>query len=693
MIFSEIVMPVAKILCVLFLPGLAWSWIFPVSGKIAAPAIVLLAGSLISLFAALALAEFGCFCGRLFYSVVGGVSLAGATAGGLLCRGRFREQVFSSLAGIAVFGFGLVVLLSLPQRGEWIVGGWDPGVYANEGIAVSREGTLHPQATKCFAALASMNALEPFTRDLDEVQEAFPGFPVDLATGAVRYSFYPLTPVFIAIVYQCGGLVAAERASGIAALMALLVFAAWLRTSGLRAGRVWITSGLFVLQPVFLYHARTPCAEMLEVYLLCGIFCCLARREESLLFPVLSALTMFAAVVNHASMVLFGSLWLVVLGVTDARRIDRMRVLIEHALAAGAVLGGLLMYQVVWPLSLVKLPHLVQMFVQLAIIASVSVLLFDGLCFHERWRGRVVRLSGPRVRWIVLGFGVAVVVAVWVFNDARLAELRLRVLHAFPFAGWLKSGGFRSNLAHLAAYIGWPVCVLAVAGFLVLLCRRALESASTLPAVACFLLVATLIVLREKHAAELYPWATKRFLPFAIPLVAISAGWALSGDWLEQRRRWATGVPMAVLLGALTLTAPRIRDAWLNTEYDGISAPLAEVAARVCDNDVVVADHFQWGTPLMFVYGRQVLNGERIWARKNAAALPLLERLKRQGFRIWFLTSTDEGIGVFGFNPALPVNLKWSSGTTAYREIAHHRTNTGFPLREKTVQFRLYLWE
>jgi hypothetical protein len=171
------------------------------------------------------------------------------------------------------------------------------------------------------------------------------------------------------------------------------------------------------------------------------------------------------------------------------------------------------------------------------------------------------------------------------------------------------------------------------------------------------------------------------------------AGWALSGDWLEHKRRWATGVSVAVLLGALSLTAPQIRDAWRNTEYNGISKPLAEIASLVGERDVVVADHFQWGTPLMFVYGRQVLNGERIWERKNPDALPMLSQLKQQGFKIWFLASTEEGMNIFGFNPALPVNLKWTSTTIAYREIIHHRTSTDFPMRERTVQFRLYLWE
>ena len=691
--FFDMLMAAARVLCVLCLPGLAWCWVFPSRGRLAASAVVLLAGSLLSLSVALALAEFGGFRNSIFLSGVGAMSLIGALAGCVFSRARFREIVANALPGLAVFGVGLVVLLSPPQRGEWLAGGWDPGVYLNEGVAISRGGALHPNPSSAYAGLVAMDGLEPFTRDLDEVSEAFPGFPVDLSTGAIDFSFYPLTPVFTALAHRCGGFVASARASGIAALMALLMFAAWLAASGLRAGRVWITVAVLCLQPIFLYHAHTPCAEMPELFLLCGIFYCTVRRQESMVFPILSSLTIFAAVVNHASMVFFGSLWLVVLAAVDARRTDRMKVLIEHALAAAAVLGGMLMYQLAWPLSLAKLPHLVPLFVRLAIVASAATLVFDSLCFRERWRGQFARHAGSRARWMVPGLAALLILSVWVFNDIRLAEFRMRVLHVLPFVGWLKFGGFLPNLAHLSAYIGWPVCLFAGAGILLFLLRGKGFGPLALAAVAIFLFVATLIVLREKHTAELYPWATKRFLPFAIPFVAIFAGWVLSGDWLVRRPRWMTGASVIILLGALVLMAPRIREAWRSTEYDGISEPLADIADQVSERDIVVADHFQWGTPLMFVYGRQVLNGERIWAQENPDALPLLERLKQQGFKIWFLASTDEGMDIFGFNPALAVKLKWTSTTIAYREIMHHRTSTDFPMREQTVQFRLYLWE
>ncbi len=254
---------------------------------------------------------------------------------------------------------------------------------------------------------------------------------------------------------------------------------------------------------------------------------------------------------------------------------------------------------------------------------------------------------------------------------------------------------FRWNVSRLVAYTGWPLGLVAAAGFFLLWFRERRTAVGPLDTLTLFLALAAFVVLRHKHVADLYPWAMKRFLPQAVPLLALLAG--VVADRIERgvRRPWNYLALLLLLALGMVPSAGKTGEAANSTEYDGLSAVLDTAAGRVPVDDVIVADHFRWGTPLSFIWGRQVLNGERVWNAPGPHAArragEFLAELERRGVRIWFLTSTDRGMDIFppGLRDAA---LQWSSGPVTYREVAHHRNSTGFWMRDGTVEFRLYAW-
>jgi hypothetical protein len=202
--------------------------------------------------------------------------------------------------------------------------------------------------------------------------------------------------------------------------------------------------------------------------------------------------------------------------------------------------------------------------------------------------------------------------------------------------------------------------------------------------------LAVLVLLIRKHAADLYPYATKRFLPFGVPLAAL-----LAGGWLESaapgRRR---GLLLALAALCALLVLPKSLTARRAVEYRGVVQAIEELAQHLAPGDLVVADHFWYGTPLMCWNGFQVLNGERIWSsgdgERAKAAAAFLAAQQARGKRIRWVTSTERGMAVYP-PPLTATNRLWSSPPFEFREIAHHRNARGFELR--TIRHEWCVWE
>jgi len=153
---------------------------------------------------------------------------------------------------------------------------------------------------------------------------------------------------------------------------------------------------------------------------------------------------------------------------------------------------------------------------------------------------------------------------------------------------------------------------------------------------------------------------------------------------------------MAVLYLALLIAyqAPTSLDAMRHTELQGLADVMSDIANQIGDEDVVIADHFRWGTPLTLIHGKRVLNGELLWTEPDETrtkhAFAAFRAWHDQGRRVVFVTSTPKGLAVFP--GAVHGTAVWSSGEVDLTELNHHRDQTGFSTRSRTKEFTVWEW-
>ncbi|MEM7391839.1 MAG: hypothetical protein AAF492_05775, partial [Verrucomicrobiota bacterium] len=197
------------------------------------------------------------------WTCIGVLSVTGFVLGRI--RGQ-RIDFAERLSGAALF-FGIVLIaLLLPQRGEWIAGGWDPGVYINQGVAFERNGAFdipddffeHPDFEKSQMLFSDV---------VNKRWERYPGFIANNHVDGLRFEFFRLTPSMNAVLVRSGGLRLLHRGNTIFAILTVMALVVWLRESG-RHPWAWLAGVFLVFQPIWLYHSHTPTTEMLQLLIL-----------------------------------------------------------------------------------------------------------------------------------------------------------------------------------------------------------------------------------------------------------------------------------------------------------------------------------------------------------------------------------------------------------------------------------------
>jgi dolichyl-phosphate-mannose-protein mannosyltransferase len=119
----------------------------------------------------------------------------------------------------------------------------------------------------------------------------------------------------------------------------------------------------------------------------------------------------------------------------------------------------------------------------------------------------------------------------------------------------------------LALYVGWPTVVAAVIGYawmlVHLVCRRRYQLAGVL---AVGLSMSALYLWNSEIAPD-QPWASRRYVPVVLPLIAVAAGYGLRALWRAPRWRVllrpvvaAVVVYGLVFTGATTYPMRHVRD-------------------------------------------------------------------------------------------------------------------------------------
>lgn len=660
--------------------GLGWAWTLRWALASLAPrrrGVVLLGlsvlASLLSLLAVVyGLASVGLYTSRMELAALTGVAVAGVLVGWGHDprRGRdLRPALRGFGLGVSLVFVGLWTVLLLPHRGEWVAGGWDPGLYMNQGVHIARTGGFSIESHPYFRLPASEDTRRLFRFDRDNRRQAMPGILVDDACQRQEFQFFRLMPSLVAATYRCGGLGAAVRTNHVAAVLALVMLGAlaWYLGTGRQAG---VAVALMALQPIFLWHTHVPVSEMLQlVLILSALLCAVVPATLGSTLGVCACFT--AAVLNRVSFFSFGFMFLFCLAVLDWDGGFRKARLFRHIGIACALLLGMAIDLWTLPVTVMGVSDAHWGMLLAPLVVLPVVLAMDVLPRWER-AAEAVGAHGNLFRWAGMLAAVVMVPFLWWVPT---------LLH--PWQNKIEPG----NLALLMTYVGVGGGLLAWVG-LVVVWRR--QGSRALAFCLSFLALCVAMLMFRKYIESIYPWATRRYLDLVPPLVALAGAYAVETvcGWVPWRGRLAgTVIACGLVVAVCVPLATRSRAAWGNTEYDAASAALARVAAAVPDDALVVSDHFLWGMPLQSVFGKQVLvavcpkgvaPGE-FYARALASAAPAASG------RLLLLTSTGDDVVGGGFAPTLLLDIPWET-----HEAVHNRKAYAFPVKSRTFRFRLY---
>ena len=663
------------------LVGAAWGWILGPGRPTERPSLCeaatrsVIAGFVLTLAAVLGLAAAGAYAPPADLFAHGALVVVGV----LLGRRRWAAELRGAAAAFAVLFLGAVAILLAPDRGEWILGGWDPGIYINEGLRIAREGTLEPAPDPFFRRLSG-DEMALFTRPMHGYLEAVPGVAVEPVTRRFQPAMFKLLPAFVASLHRAGGYAAAVRANHFAALILLWILPAALRRTGVSTLAALAATAVLAGHPVWLHHLSFPTAEMLQLTILAGLIQLWPDRRGGGASAGL-AILLFFAVINRFTFLPMAGLLLVLAALDDAAEPDRRRVRWQRVLYTAALVGGAWFDRRHTEAGLERFGPVTGLvagaFVALAATAFAADLL---LPLWPRWGARARRRLDQWGIPGVLGL-IVVTVALLPLAPGRTGEAaRSWAVGAIEYIG----------AGHLAA--GWI-------GLILLAQRREPEDAAHSRGWAAVLGVGAVLTLWQPQIAGVWPWAARRLLEYVVPLLAL--GWATAADALVRARaarpawsRRAVAAGFALVVWAPS--APLWIAAFRYTEFNGVGRMLACAAEAARSFDVVIADHFWWATPMRFAAGVPSVNGELYWpgeagAEKMRLALAALADRHREGLRAALLTSTERGLEVFPRPP--PATLVWDSGPFEIGELIQHPKARGFRLRDRPRRFRLWKLE
>lgn len=567
---------------------------------------------------------------------------------------RQRPEWRKLLPGLLGINALILLTMILPNRMEWIVGGWDPGVYVNEGVELARSGSF-TREREPFHAFLDEAGRERFTRFREyNFLEFMPVVPFDPERLATRPFFFPLYTAGVASGYSAGGLRLASRMNFIFGGIGLFVLAACLS----RYRPSWgICAALLVLaQPLWWYHLNFPTTEVLMACLFACLLFYLPERGRPQGMLVCS-LVLAAGTLCRIDTFLFGALLLAMLAMVDAREAgDRgRRIGAWLALAVPLLLAaGLSVF--LSPDATATLGKDVPMIAVVGgmlLVGGLGVMLLPVLV---RWTGRLHR----EVHWLALAGLLLLMALAWVKQAAKDDQPMI----------WQLEG--------MMWFVTWPSVIAAAVGFF------ALEWKKLPREVAAWLLMLAgmcvlVLVLGKIH--QTWPWAARRYVPGLLPLLAVLGAWGLC-----HLPRRGLGVGLAALV--LLVNSPRVWMAWEVMEDDTeLSARFAEVVAELDENALLICDHYAWATPLRFLHGRHVVNGEQFWDDPNDFDERLELLASWPGEVVW-VTSTAKGLDVFP--SSIDASLRWSGPAFEYRKIKRSNYIGGFT-EEQRAELGSYL--
>jgi hypothetical protein len=488
-----------------------------------------------------------------------------------------------------------------------------------------------------------------------------------------------------------GGQDALSRMNQLLAFMGLpLVFAlsGVLGVVGWRRG--WMLA-VWMVSPLWWYHQAVPTTEILQLLLVCGavVFYVDAERRGAA-FPLAAALCLAAVGINHFGFPPLAAIVLVAAAAAESVTHRPGRVGRFLTCAAALAIG------LAWDLafSQVTIVHL-QMkdrVIPMVLIPFALCLMAGAVVCRREVRPWLASSAMALTRWGAMAAGVmvAVVTAALACPFTKAAVIRLagripvagdcllRFNHILPFHGAIWFLLFGAGVCCLARDVAPGTCRLRV--------------------LAAAMGGVVLLLFLNPGIAPIYPWALRRYIVFLIPLTALVLGYGMTLPARQWRGSALAGGGTTLLLAVALLVAgiAASRRAAGVGDYVGFPEVMATLNQSVQDRDIVVADDARSGTPLLLMYGRDVLDGKLLWESRcpeyQQKYVAMLRRLQvERGRRIVWLTSTHDGMGLY---PSCvgPVTSLTEPLEAAFRTVIHSPNADRFAMREKQNRFQLHVW-
>ncbi len=517
---------------------------------------------------------------------------------------------------------------------EYVLGGSDAGVYVNLGGHIAHSGSLLFRDPELVAldstTYPALFRQQPSRFITHYIQ--FPGFYLsDDQTGLIIPQFYPLHPVWLAILYSLGGVRASLYATplwGVLACLAVGLTAATL--FGRRTGTLAAT--LLAISATQIWFARYPTSEALTQLLLFGGIYAFSRymTDESPLMGALAGLALGQVMlVRVDAYFLLGIpvLWVAYLRLT--RRLGRRHLvflvpflaLSLHSLVHGRLQSWPYLYNSYrWQLQRLPLPA----------FAVVGGVLLVGFLFVDAWAGgRPERLSWL-ARWVGRGataLALLVVLAALYayFIRPRQANLAAEIPywyadHTFPYVE-------PYNLVRLGWYLSPLGIALAVLGAWWMLRHDLSQRTALFLGIGLFF---SFLYLENSRNNPHHIYVMRRYVPAVIPAFTIAAAYALERWWRrpsihlpwravpgeahKYRGRWrwlAWGVivvQVASLLYAARIVVRQVDHRGLVDQLTSWAESLDANAVILFDDDRAVSAGATVGTALRYLFGRTVFD-------------------------------------------------------------------------------------
>ena len=574
---------------------------------------------------------------RVFWAIVISVAWSSVVALALAAASRYsfgRLVVADGLASAAVLvtwrdrlqyrgtaappGPGLALPLALTGIGlalffpvsELIIGGKDPGVYVNEGLAIAKHGGLVIRDPLVAAIpTAARDLFFPMYQDRWYYSLRFMGFfLIDPTAGTVVGQFPHLYPVWIAIGYGLNGISGGlSVVAGFATLGLLAVYFAGARL----LGRIpaFCAAALLAISVVDVWFGRYPNSEMgLQALLFAGLLAFSRSHidEDRFFAPVAGVVLGLLVFMRFDAILAWAGVAATVILLLFQGRRPKLAFLVPVSIATAALAAY------VWFVMRPGFSRFAVFFenlrpVHLAIIglAAIGAVVLLALSRHRRVAHGVTTWTPPILAAAIVG--AAVYAYFFRVPAGRLAPHDALSLRTFTW------------------YFPRAGLVAAVAGLVLLAWKRFWRD----PALLLVTTVYAFFVFYKIQIVPVHFWMARRFLPVILPAACLLlAGGAFFGVWSRRQgdgsaraigwagrlRRGVVWVLPLVFVGLIgTVLARATRPILGHVEYQGIVPRLEKLAAQFGTRDLVIvesrrsSDLHVLALPLAYAFDTNVL--------------------------------------------------------------------------------------